>query len=458
MYSVILCGGSGTRLWPLSRKNFPKQFLKLYSDRSLLQETYERMKEIMPKEHIFFITNKENFFNVYNQVKEIDPDYDKEQIIVEPKGMNTAPAIALSVKYLVEKFKADSKAPIIFLPSDHYIKDKERYLKLVKMAMLEVGTYIGTIGITPTSPHTGFGYMKKGKKKGNYFKVEEFKEKPSRETAEKYVKSGQYVWNGGMYIFSANTFMKELSQHSPEIHKLAKEKLDKFLADFEKLPSISIDYAISEKSDNVITFEDEFGWSDIGSFECLADITNGENCKHVGIDSKNVYVHSESGRLVATVGVEDLIVVETRDSILIHKKGRGEDVKQVVDLLKENGLQEVEHNLLVHRPWGKFEVLIDNATYKVKKITVYSGEKLSLQAHYHRAEHWIVVKGTAKIVNGDKEIFLRENESTYIPALNTHRLENPGKTELELIEVQTGNYLEEDDIIRFEDVYNRIEK
>ena len=458
MYSVILCGGSGTRLWPLSRKNFPKQFLALYSDYSLLQETYLRMRDLLPKERILFVSNQENYFNVLNQIQELEADFVPEQILVEPKSLNTAPAIALAAKYLLDKRQAPPTETLLLLPSDHYIADKEAYLATITRAESLVNGFIGTIGIVPQSPQTGYGYIHKGKQKGEgWYASQAFREKPDRATAEHYLASGEYVWNAGMYLFQLETFVSEIRKHSPEIAALFAKKYDEFLRDFAKLPSISIDYAVSEKSDKVVVFEGDFGWNDIGSFDSLAETLKGEeeNPHRIDIDSKEVFVHSDTGRLVATIGMEDTVIVDSNDSLLVYKRGRGEDVKRVVDLLKERHMKEVEHNILVYRPWGKYEVLLDTPTYKVKKITVYPGAKLSLQSHYHRTEHWIVVRGIAKAVNGDREICLNENESTFIPPNTHHRLENPGKMDLELIEVQTGNYLGEDDIIRYEDIYNR---
>lgn len=460
MYSVILCGGSGTRLWPLSRKNFPKQFLKLYSDKSLIQETYLRMRDIMPMEQILFVTNQENYFNVLNQIYELDQSFDAAQIIIEPKSLNTAPAMALAVKHISDKLQADSDAPIIFLPADHYIGDREAYMITVRKALEQVGGSIGTIGITPTKPETGYGYIKKGRhaKSGDFFEVLEFKEKPTREVAEEYLRSGEYVWNSGMYVFSVKTFTEELRAYAPDIYAVFSQEYDKFIVGFVTLPSISIDYALSEKSKKVIVFEGDFGWSDIGSFDSLAELTDaGSSTRHIDIDSKNVFVHSENNRMVATIGVDDVAVIETNDSILVYKRGRAEEVKKVVEQLHEKQMKELEHNILVHRPWGKYEVLIDDARHKVKRITVYPGAKLSLQSHFHRVEHWIVVRGIAKIVNGDKDtpVFLKENESTFIPSNTLHRLENPGKIDLEIVEVQTGDYLEEDDIVRFDDIYKR---
>lgn len=456
MYSVILCGGSGTRLWPLSRKNFPKQFLALYSDKSLLQETFLRMRKIMPAENIFFITNRDNFYNVFNQIKDVLPEFKQEQILVEPASLNTAPAAAYAVKHLAENVKIDLSAPIFFLPADHYIRDVDAYLEIIKIVAAEVSDFIGTIGIVPTKPETGFGYIRKGEKAENYFRIFEFKEKPDRETAQKYLESGEYLWNSGMYVFNIRSFARELRQHAPEIYSLLIKDFDNFLENFSALPAISIDYAISEKSDKVIVFEGDFGWSDIGSFDSLAETAKENNAsRHIGIDSKNIFVRSATDRLIVTLGVEDLVIVENRDAILVHRRGQSEEVKKIVEYLKENQIEELDHNLLVYRPWGRYEVLIDEPAHKVKKITVYPGAKLSLQSHHHRVEHWVVVKGVAKIVNGDKEILLKENESAFINALAKHRLENPGKINLEIIEVQTGNYLKEDDIERYDDEYNR---
>jgi mannose-1-phosphate guanylyltransferase/mannose-6-phosphate isomerase len=456
MYTLILCGGSGTRLWPLSRKNYPKQFLNLYNDKSLLQETFLRSRELTSLDKIFFITNKANYFNVLNQVKQLVPDFDSTQIIIEPASLNTMPAITLGVKHLAEKGGAGLDEPILIMPSDHYIGKPEEYFQVARLASEKLSKYIGTIGITPTKPETGYGYIKKGEKKDGYFLVEKFVEKPDRSTAENYLASGQYVWNSGMYIFTPRTLARELSLYAPDFYNLLQEDYEIFLERFFELPNISIDFAVSEKSDKIIAFEGDFGWSDIGSFDSLAEILNGKsNANLLNINSENIFAFSSGQKMIVASGVKDLIIVESRDSILIQKKGESENVKKVVEHLEKNGMKEIEHNLIVHRPWGTYEILIEQPNNKAKKITVYPGAKLSLQSHYHRAEHWIVIKGTAKIYNKDREIILGENESTFISATSKHRLENPGKINLEIIEVQTGNYLEEDDIVRYDDVYNR---
>lgn len=458
MYSIILCGGSGTRLWPLSRKNFPKQFLKLYSDKSLLQETFLRMGNVMPSENIYLVTNYDGYFNVLNQIQEVYPEFKKEKIITEPISLNTTPAIALALRYMIEKEGVKKDSPVIVLPSDHHIGNIKEYSRLVKVALEKVENNIGTIGIKPTSPETGFGYIRKGKNKGEYFEGLEFKEKPDSLTAKKYLETGEYVWNGGMYIFNELTFASELEKHAPEIYKIYSKTYNDFLKNFEKLPSIAIDVAISEKSDKVIVFEGDFDWNDIGSFDALADIINKKGTaqkRHLKIDSKNVFMHSSTNKLITALGVEDLIVVENNDAILVQKRGKSEDVKKAVEFLKENSYKELEHSVVGYRPWGMYEVLVDEENHKVKKITVYPKGKLSLQSHKKRSEHWVVVKGTASVVNGENEIILDKDQSTYIPAGNKHRLSNEGKDNLEIIEVQTGTYFGEDDIERYEDTYGR---
>ncbi len=450
MYSVILCGGSGTRLWPLSRKNYPKQFLNLYSDKSLLQETFLRMMDVMPTKNILLVSNEKNFFNVYNQIKEICDDFGKEQVLVEPESLNTAPAIAYAMKYINDKLKSKEDAPVIILPADHYIGKKSVYLKLVKKSLKEIGDNIGTIGITPTKPETGYGYIKKGKALNGFFKVDEFKEKPDKKTAQKYLKSGKYVWNSGMYLFNYQTFLEEIKIHCPEIAKSMKKKMSDFLESFKKLPSISIDYALSEKSDKVVVFEGDFGWSDIGSFDSLADVLKNKKDQdkgHIKIDSENVFIHSETNKLIATLGVKDLIIVENNDSILIQKRGESERVKEVVDFLKNSKMKEVDNSIIVYRPWGKYEVLINGTHHTVRKLTIYPGESLNLQMHYRRVEHWVVIKGIAKVLKGKEEIILKKDESIFIPKKVRHQLINPGKTNLEIIEVQTGEHLGDEDIV-----------
>jgi len=459
MHSVILCGGSGTRLWPLSRKNYPKQFLNLYSDKSLLQETFLRMRRIMPVENIHFITGKDHFFNVLNQIKEVYPKIQEKNIIIEPESKNTLPAVAYAVRYLLDNIYVEPKDPILFAPSDHYISKNDAFKKLVKKMVLATGNSIGTIGITPDKPETGYGYIKKGKQQGAFFEVSAFKEKPDRYTAVQYLSSGDFVWNSGMYLFSAETFVRELKEHEPNTYKIFEKGLDVLTKNFSKLFAIAFDRGISEKSKRIIVFEGNFGWSDVGSFDSMAEVARENNLineRHVHIDSSNVFVHSTGNRLVATIGVEDLNIIENHDSILVYKKGLGEGVKKVLQHLEENNYPEAEHNIIVHRPWGRYEVLIDSPDYKVKKLVVYPGAKLSTQSHEHRSEHWTVVSGTAKARRGEEYLMLKKDEGTFIPARTIHSIENPGKMNLEIVEVQTGDYFGEDDIVRYDDIYRRV--
>lgn len=456
MYSLILCGGSGTRLWPLSRNNFPKQFLSFDGGNSLIQETYLRMTKIMPPENIFFVTNKANLYNVVNQIKKFNKNFNIDNVLVEPASLNTAPAIAFAVKHLADVKKIDHSDPIIMLPSDHYINDVAEFVRIIKNGLMSVGDHIGTIGIKPTVPKTGYGYIQVGERLGeNMYKVVAFKEKPDQQTAEDYLRNGNYLWNGGYYLFNIRSFYREIQMHSPEIYALMTKWYEDFVANFHLMPSISIDYAIAEKSSNIVVFPGSFGWSDIGSFDSLAEVVPSHSDKHVSYESNNVFVHSTSNKLIATIGLDDVVIVENSDSILIHKRGYSEKVKQIVEKLKMEQYKELDNSIQVYRPWGEYHVLVDETMLKVKKIIVYPGTKLSLQSHYHRVEHWVVAKGIAKIVNGDHDVFLKENESTFIPANTVHRLENPGKINLEIIEVQTGHYLEEDDIIRYQDDFIR---
>lgn len=417
------------------------------------------MKEVVSEENIYFVTNEENYYNVLNQIREVFQDFQESRIIREPKSLNTMPAITLAVKYLQDKIKIKETDPIIEVHSDHYIGDKEAYVKIAKNALSKVGENLGAIGIIPTMAHTGLGYIKKGEKIDDYFKVEAFKEKPDQKTAQEFLDSGQYLWNAGMYLFNIKTFSEELEKYAPEINSSFSKSYENFFASFSNLPSIAIDVALSEKSQRMVVFEGEFGWSDIGSFDVLAEIINkrkDSNPKHISIDSKNVFVHSANNGLVVTSGIEDVIVIENNDSILVQKMGESNDgVKKVVEFLKEKNYPELSDNIIGYRPWGKYEILIESPGYKVKKITVYPGSKLSLQSHKKRAEHWVVVSGQARVVNGEKILELKEGESTFIPAEHKHRLENMGNEKLEIIEVQSGNYLEEDDIVRYDDVYNR---
>lgn len=338
-YAVILCGGSGTRLWPMSRKDFPKQFLKLYGDRSLLQETYLRIRALLPAEHVFFVTNREHASKVLEQVQDIEAGFSPEQVIIEPAARNTAPAIALAMKYLAEKVRVDENDQVLFLPSDHYIGNRDAYLSVIEKSLGIKEDCIGTIGIVPTKPETGYGYIRKGERRTDgSFAVLAFKEKPDQATAERYRASGEYLWNSGMYFFNTRTFFQELALHAPDTALYFADDVATALTKYASIPAVSIDYALSEKSKRVVVCAGEFGWSDIGSFDSLADIaSHNPAARYVGIDSENVYAYSGENRLIATIGVRDLIIVESGDSILVCRRGRSEEVKKLVEQLGENG-------------------------------------------------------------------------------------------------------------------------
>lgn len=437
MYSVILCGGSGTRLWPLSRKNFPKQFLKLYSKHSLLQETFLRIRKLSPQKKIFFVTNKENSFHVLNHIRELENNFPENHILIEPKSLNTAPAIALAIKYLIEKFKVNLNDPIFFLPSDHHIKNEKKFLNLIKLAKKETGNNIGTIGLTPLKPETGFGYIEKGEKNNHFFKVIDFKEKPNKKLAKKYVDSGKYVWNAGIYFFNAKTFLEEIKKHAPLINKILKYNLNNFIKNFSKMPNISIDFALSEKSKKVIVFEGEFGWSDIGSFDGLSDlIKNKNNNRHININSKNVFVHSESDHLIATIGLDDIIIVENKDSILIKKRGQSSEVKKIVKHLKEKNIKELNHLSSSLKDWGNFEILKQEKKYKIKKITIYPNKKIKFKTTKNKIKILTALDGSVNIFYKYKKIKLNKNENILIPANTNYYLENTEKLEIKIIELE----------------------
>ena len=472
MKSIILAGGSGTRLFPLSRKYFPKQFLNISDDKSLFQKTIERNLEVTGDiQNILVITNKDYKFHVINQIRDILGEDINTNILLEPIGRNTAPAIALAVKYLQDKLEVDENEVVFVSPSDHIVFPTEKFVDYVKKAEdLAKNGFIVTFGVNPTKPETGYGYIEAdtSNKINNAYKVKQFHEKPDLETAQKYILSGNYYWNSGMFAFSIRTILDELKRFSPEIYELIDEKTyEEVLDNFENMPDISIDYAIMEKTDKAVVLPLELLWSDVGSWDSIYDVMNKDENKNVktgkviDIDTKNSLIIGDE-RLIATIGVNDLIIVETPDVVMIAKKGEGQKVKELVNRLKND--EELKHltefHTTVYRPWGSYTELEKGERYRIKRITVQPGQALSLQMHYHRSEHWVVIKGTAKVIleneNGElKEYFVHENESIYVPKTTKHRLINPGKVPLEIIEVQVGEYVEEDDIVRFDDVYDR---
>ena len=458
---VIMAGGSGTRLWPLSRAAHPKQFLRLHGEDTMLQATVKRLSGLDIQASIT-ICNEEHRFFVAEQLREIDK---LGSIILEPVGRNTAPAIALAA------LTAKDDPLLLVLAADHVIQDEAAFREAVIRAipLAEAGKLV-TFGIVPSTPHTGYGYIKRGKDLGEGFEVDAFVEKPSSDVAQDYFSSGDYYWNSGMFLFRASNYLEELKKFRPDILEQCqgsvmdvKTDLDFLRIDkdmFESCPAESVDYAVMEKTSHAVVVPMDAGWSDIGSWSSLWDISekDGEgNSTHGDVilqSTRNSYVRSDN-KLVAVIGVDDLVVVSTKDALMVAHKDSVQDVKMITESLKIQARSEWQLSREVYRPWGKYDSIDSGERYQAKRITVKPGAKLSVQMHHHRAEHWVVVSGTARVTNGDKTFLLSENESTYIPVGVVHALENPGKVELELIEVQSGSYLGEDDIVRFEDRYGR---
>ena len=463
MYGLILAGGSGSRLWPLSRELYPKQLLNIQNTESLLQATFLRLKECMPAKNIISITGVKHSSNVKFQLSSIS---ENPTVLSEPIAKNTAPAVILASKYISETTKTD---PIILVvPSDHMIKDTELFAQTVKEGekLAEAG-HIVTFGIKPTYPETGYGYINVTGQKLEYgVKVNKFIEKPDPATAEKYITDDNYFWNSGIFMFKASTLLEEVSKYTPEIYSLLKnfdftKSAEIPFTEFDKMPNISIDYAIMEKSNKIALVELKSDWKDLGSWKSIYDVSNKDENGNVKIgnvideDSKNSFVYSSS-KLVATIGLEDVVIVETEDAILACKADKAQDVKKIFDTLKTNNDDTCKVHKTVYRPWGYYTVLGEGKGFLTKMIQVNPGQKLSVQSHNHRSEHWVVLEGTAKVVLEGKEHILSPGHSVDIAVKEIHSLQNPYDEILKIVEVQKGDILIEEDIVRYEDMYGRV--
>lgn len=474
MIPVILSGGSGTRLWPLSRSSYPKQFLPITEEKTLFQMTLERISNLNQAlanfQNPIIVTNENHRFIVAEQLR---LQKTSAQILLEPIARNTAPAIAAAAELALSR---GEDPVLLILAADHVIEQQEAFNQAVAVGLsaAESGKLV-TFGIVPTAPETGYGYIKAQQKveqsELKSYPVAEFVEKPNRATAEQYVADGSYLWNSGMFMFKASTYLQELEKFNPAIAQNAKNAIQSCKNDldfirldkesFEQCPEDSIDYAVMEKTEHAVVVPLNANWNDVGAWNSVWEVSqkdeNGNSLRGDVItqDTHNSLIHAET-RLVSTLGVENIVVIETADAVLVAAQSKVQDIKKIVEKLKSNQRCEIDAHRKVYRPWGSYDSIEHGSRYQVKCIVVNPGQKLSLQMHHHRAEHWIVVNGTAKVRKGDETVMLTENQSIYIPLGETHALENPGKVPLELIEVQSGSYLGEDDIVRFEDVYGRV--
>ena len=463
---VILSGGVGSRLWPLSRELNPKQFLPLASELSMLAETLQRTSGLQAAEPVV-VCNQEHRFLVAEQLR--SADCKAGAIILEPIGRNTAPAVAAAA---LQALKLDKDAVMLIMPADHVVKDTAAFVAAVEAGLVQArqGSLV-TFGIIPEAPETGYGYIRRGETLvDGCYPLAEFVEKPSAEIARQYIDSGDYFWNSGMFLLSAQSYLDELKQFAPDMLAAVEQAFEHGEKDldfirlqaeaFQACPSDSIDYAVMEHTKKGMVVPLSCGWSDVGAWSSLGDVAEKDASGNVAKgdtilhNTENSYINSNS-RLVTTVGIDNIVVVETADAVLVADKDQVQDVKAIVNHLKAQGRDEVTSHTKVYRPWGSYESLAMSERFQVKRIIVTPGQKLSLQLHHHRAEHWIVVSGTAVVTCGEKEFILSEDQSTYIPLGTKHRLANTGVIPLELIEVQSGSYLGEDDIVRFDDVYGR---
>ena len=464
---IILAGGSGTRLWPLSRTHYPKQLLKLFGDVTMLQQTLLRLRGLPDLAAPIVVCNEEHRFMVAEQLHEIGEKI--ASILLEPVARNTAPALAIAA---IHAATLEQDPVLLVLSADHMIRDVPVFQQAVKNAVLAAEkNHLATFGVQPTRPETGYGYIKTVKGSSDIFSpVEKFVEKPNLQTAETYLAEGCYFWNSGMFVFKTSVFLNELSKQSPELvsavtsaKEKSKQDLDFIRIDkesFSQAPNISIDYALMEKSQNVVCVPLNAGWSDVGDWKSFSDLNEQDASGNsfigdsIDVGSTNTLVFSRD-KLVATLGVDNLMIINTPDAVLVADKNQAQQVKSIITQIEKQKRKEHLQHREIYRPWGCYDAIDDGDRYQVNLIRVKPGGSLSLQIHHHRAEHWIVVKGTALVKKGDEEYLLSENESTYIPVGVSHRLSNPGKITLEIVEVQSGSYLEEDDVVRLQDSYGR---
>lgn len=454
MKIIILAGGGGTRLFPLSRDCYPKQFLHVIGNKSLLAQTIERFLGLVEAKDIIIVTNERYIFHVQAELKAINAQ--ESHIITEPMGKNTAPAIALAQSYCKSVLKCDDDEILFVSPSDHLIKPIDAFKDLIRNAQDIAKDSVVTLGIKPTKPEIGYGYIEAEKNNNLAKKVISFKEKPDLATAKEYISSGNYYWNGGMFMFSIATMQAELTKYMPAIIDITQNGYRYTVDNFVNMPDISIDYAVAEKSQKMMMIPMEnIYWNDIGSFDAIAEVLSdedknvfkgdilAENCTDTMIIGDN--------RLIAGIDLENLMIIDTPDALLVAKKGESQKVKNIVNRLKQNKRKEAKENVTMYRSWGKYTLLTESEGYRVRKIEMDPGASLTMQMHYHRSEHWTVISGTGKTIINDRESIFTENQSTYIPMGIKHKLSNPGKIPLIIIEVQSGKYINEDDIVIFED-------